>query len=56
MGIDKHKICTGGVSGGCQIAFGSARQLLKTNDQHMIKAMILETPMISNIAGRLPKE
>lgn len=55
-GIDKNRIVVQGFSGGSFMALGASRILAEKNMQHMIKILVLMTPMISNQAGRLSKD
>ena len=48
LGVDKTRICIGGVSGGGWISLGASYLLYKSGDIHMVKLQWLDTPMISN--------
>jgi acetyl esterase/lipase len=47
-GIDPTKVCISGCSGGGWIIVGAANLLAKANDLDKIKAMFVQTGMLSN--------
>lgn len=55
-GIDKTRIVIGGVSGGGWICLGAANLMVKSGEISKVRAMFLDTPMITNELGKIPKE
>ena len=55
-GIDQTKVSAGGVSGGGWILIGAANLMAKSNDLGKVKALFVETGMLSNAAQDLPED
>lgn len=56
FGVDANKLAIGGESGGGWIAAGAANLMIKDGDIDKVKAILLETPMVSDECPKYPAE
>lgn len=55
-GIDKGRILLSGSSGGSFLSLGASMILVRENNIHMVKAIFLNAPWLSNILEETPRD
>lgn len=55
LGINKNKICVGGLSGGGWICMGAMVQYYKQKKRNPVKCQFLITPMVAEVLPNVPE-